>query len=299
MGLPAAARVRLANTGVRWPGGAAMVTGVTSNLACIGLRVADDEAMRQLIHAAMEGAESIARRGSLTLYRWQDPSGARLLVWTEGGTVVDLLPSYAAEPGARLARVHMVNEDVAVADVVDQDGQTCTMLAAELEQRRFLPGDAVEGRASIVALGVDVSVHASESAFAASDASLLSDGETTEPPAYVVEKGWPWPPRMAAESFISHGVFDEGAEARAYARLNCVVLAAGVRTSTMTGQRFVAARVRCLGFEAEVCFPAEVGTPIPVPGSIVAGTVFLVASMPDVALPMQVRAHRLRLPRKR
>ena len=72
-----------------------------------------------------------------------------------------------------------------------------------------------------------------------------------------------------------------------YARLNGVVLGADVRTVTSTGQRFVAARVRCAGFEADVCLPAGAETTAPAPGSVVAGTAFLVASLPDLPLPQE------------
>jgi len=122
---------------------------------------------------------------------------------------------------------------------------------------RLLPAGPAEGQASIVALGVDVTVHASAEAFAVSDASLLSDAEQSgQPPAHFVERGWSWPPRMAAELFISYGAFTTGESAEAYARLNGVVRTADVRTVTATGQRFVAARVHGAGFEADVCLPA-------------------------------------------
>jgi hypothetical protein len=83
---------------------------------------------------------------------------------------------------------------------------------------------------------------------------------------------------MAAESFISYGVFNDGDSAQAYARLNGVVLTADVRTVTATGQRFVASRVRSAGFQADVCLPADERTVAPPPGSVIDGTVFLVVS---------------------
>jgi hypothetical protein len=258
---------------------------VTSNLECVGLAVPDREAFHQLVSSAMDTAELIGRRGDRLLYRWQDPSGVRLVVSVQDGRIVDFLPSLAAEPGARLIAVRAVNEEVAVADVLDEGGELVTRLAAEFEQRAMFPDTAVEGRASIVALGVDTTVHASAEAFAESDASLLGGAEAGEPPAHYVENGWSWPPRMAAESFISYGVFDAGESAQAYARLNGLVLAADTRTVAATGQRFTAARVRCAGFEADVCLPADERTVPPAPGSVIAGTVFLVASLPGLQLP--------------
>src|SRR5689334_20061823 len=72
--------------------------------------------------AQLWAAEILGRRGERVLYRWQNPSGIRLVIATEGDTVVDFLPSLAAEPGARLADVRTVNQDVAVADVLDDNG---------------------------------------------------------------------------------------------------------------------------------------------------------------------------------
>jgi hypothetical protein len=93
-----------------------------SNLDCVGLAVPDREAMRLLIASDPDTPDLFGRRGERCLYRWQDPSGAPLLVTTEGGTIVDFLPSCPAGPGARLANVRAVNEDVAFADVLDDSG---------------------------------------------------------------------------------------------------------------------------------------------------------------------------------
>ena len=269
--------------------------GVVSNLECVGLAVPDREAMVRLVRSALGTAEILGRRDERVLYRWQDRSGVRLIIATEGDAVVDFLPSLAAEPGAWLANVRTVNQNVAVADVLDDNGEVVTKLAAAFEQRVMLAADPVAGRATIVALGVDAAVHRSAEAFAASDASLLGGaGNAAEPPAHFVEQGWSWPPRMATESFISYGVFNVGESAEPYARLSGVVLGAETRTVASTGQRFVAARVRCVGFEAEVCLPAGEGTVAPPPGSVIAGTVFLVASLPDLPLRQGVRARKPR-----
>jgi hypothetical protein len=269
--------------------------GVGSNLECVGLAVPDREAMVRLVRSALGTAEILGRRDERVLYRWQDPSGVRLILATESNTVVDFLPSLAAEPGARLGDVRTVNPDVAVADVLDDNGEVVTKLAAAFEQQGMFGADPVAGRATIVALGVDATVHRSAEAFTASDASLLGDAESaSEPPAHFLERGWHWPPRMAPESFISYGLFNVGESAEPYARLSGVVLGAETRTVAATGQRFVAARVRCVGFEAEVCLPAGEGTVAPPPGSVIAGTVFLVASLPDLPLRQGVRARKPR-----
>ena len=250
----------------------------------MGLAVADNDAFGRLINTAIGEAELIGSRDDWSVYRWQDPSGVRLVMSTRGNVIVDVLPSLAASPAARLADVRMVNEDVAFADVLDADGEVATRLAAEVEQRRLLPDGPVAGPASIVALGVEVTVHDSAEAFAASDASLLGGVHVgSGPPPHFVENGRPWPPRVAAESFISYGVFDPGEAAEAYARISGSVVSAESRVVAATGQRFVAAHVRCVGFDVDVCLPADNDTAPPAAGAVVAGTVFLVASLPELA----------------
>jgi hypothetical protein len=256
---------------------------VASNLECVGLAL-DRDGFQRFIDDALRTADVLGRAGDLTVHRWQDPSGARVVVATKGRQLVEFLPCYAGAPGPSLANVHNVNDDVTVADVVDADGEKVGMLAAEFEQRRLLPPAPVGGLATVVALGVDVAVHADADAFAASDDSLLSPrsaDEPDEPPAHYVERGWPWPPRMAASSFISYGVFGAGENAEAYARLNGTVLHAARKTVVATGQQFIVARVECGVFETDVCLPADAGTLDPAPGNVIAGTVFLVASLPS------------------
>ncbi|NJC83179.1 hypothetical protein [Planosporangium mesophilum] len=274
---------------------------MTSNLDCVGLGVDDHAGMDRLIGIALESAESLGQAGGVSVLRWQDSSGARLIVGVRGDEVADLLPSYAGEPGARLASVRAVNEDVVVADVVDEDGQQVTMLAAELEQRRLLPAaGTVGGLACVVALGVDVTVWADEDAFAASDASLLGDGDDPgEAPAHVVEQGLSWPPRMAAESFISYGVFGDPEQVQAYARLNGTVLRAQRKAVAVTGQEFVVARVRTAGFEVDVCLSADDVRELPRPGNVIGGTMFLVASLPVVATTDRHAGKRSWLPWRR
>jgi hypothetical protein len=86
---------------------------------------------------------------------------------------------------------------------MDDNGEQVTAFAVELEQRQFLRGAATPaaGRASVVALGVEVSVHANEEAFAASPASLLSppddNSDPEPPPPHFAKNGWPWPPGWA------------------------------------------------------------------------------------------------------
>jgi hypothetical protein len=111
---------------------------VASNLECVGLPVADRGQFGKFVESALAGSELVGTVGRVSVYGWQDLSGARLVIATRGREVVDLLPSSAGAPGARLADVRAVNDDVAVASVVDESGEVTTMLAVELEQRRLL-----------------------------------------------------------------------------------------------------------------------------------------------------------------
>jgi hypothetical protein len=260
------------------------VCHVTSNLDCVGLGVDSRAGLERLVDAALEDADLLGTVAGVKVLRWQDPSGARMVFGVRGKDVLTMLPSYAGMTGARLANVRAVNDDVAVADVLDEDGEQATMLALELEERHLLPAalGPVGGPASVIALGVDAAMFADEAAFTASDASLVNErgDDDSEPPAHYAEQGWSWPPRMATESFISYGVFGTPKKAEAYARLNGVVLHAQRRTVVATGQQFVVARIRSAGFEADVCLAASDCPDIPVAGNIVGGTVFMVGSLP-------------------
>jgi hypothetical protein len=253
---------------------------MASNLACVGLAVSDTGELRSLIRGVMPHAEKLGEADGVDVMRWQDSSGARLILGVCGHDVPDLLPSFAATPSAKLASIDFVSADVAKAAVLDDENEQVTALAIEFEERRLLRRDPAitEGVAGITALGIAVEVFPSADAFAASPASLLRpEGAPTDPPPHYGERGWNWPPRVGSESFFSYGVFAQE-QPSAHARLAGTVLDADVRTVDLTGQRFVHARVRTVGFDADVCFPAD-DQPPPNVGAIVHGTVFLVGTM--------------------
>lgn len=256
---------------------------VASNLSCVGLAVDNSAELDELLDQLHPDLVPLGEAGGVEVLRWEDPSGARLILGVADGTLVDLLPSFAGRPGALLRDVQAANDEVARAAVVDESGEQLTALAVELEQRRLLANchGTVDGPASVIALGLAVSVHADEVAFAASDASLLDLEQSADstPPPHFVENGWPWPPRVAARSIFSYGVFGEPETAQAYARLAGIVLDAQRRTVTLTGQEFITTRVQSVDFEIDVCLPADYHTELPKPGQIIAGEVFLVASM--------------------
>lgn len=252
---------------------------MTSNLECVGLFADDAQAFDDLLRRVLLSSVEIGRADEVRVMRWEDPSGARMVLGLAPDGLVDMLPTFAGRPRVRLEGLHRLSADVAAAAVVDGDGDQLTSATLEIEERRLLPaGTAPLVSAAIVALGVDVAVFADVAAFAASDASLLSPGDAeSAPPDEYVERGWPWPPRLAAESFISYGVFEEPEAATAYARLSGVVHQAERRVVELTGQGFVVAEVRTAGFDVTVCLPD--GSSVPEPGAVVSGQMFLTASV--------------------
>lgn len=246
---------------------------MTSNLGCIGFDTPDPAALGPILDRVVTDGTVVGRAGGVTTHQLTDASGSRLTVGIRDMTVVDLLPSYAATPGARLADVRVVNkEGTVIADVLDEAGELCTRLTCDLEQWRHLGGDPVSGDASLTALGVEVSVHADAAAFAVSTASLLDPEAGPSPDAR----------RFAAESFISYGAFAAPSDAHGGARLAGVVVACSTHTVAATGQSFHAARVRTTGFEVDLCLPATDHPEAPAVGAVVSGNVFLVASMPEL-----------------
>ena len=198
----------------------------------------------------------------------------------------DLLPSFRSGTAVVLDDLRSVNEDVATAAVLDQDGEQLTSASLELEQRRLLPRRPVgRVRASLTALGVDVHVFPDARAFASSDASLLDpDSPSGDPPAEWASD-WPWPARVAASSFFSYGVFADPAEATAHARLAGEVLHAERRVVQATGQEVVVVQLESAVPTLTVCLEGAAHPQTPTPGSVLAGTVFLTASLDELPAP--------------
>ena len=78
---------------------------------------------------------------------------------------------------------------------------------------------------------------------------------------------------------MSHGLIAGEEPPTAHAWLAGTVLEASRRLVERTGQRFVAARVRTVGFEADVCLPEPDHVEVPTRGQVLAGTVYLVGSL--------------------
>ena len=253
---------------------------MTSALACVGLAVSDETELRQLVTRAHRAAGETGVFDGVHVGRWEDDSGAALVLGWRSGELLDFIPAYTAGSGGLLADCRLVNDGVAVAKVVDTSGEQLTAMTFAAEQYRELRalGKPVSGPARITVLGVDVQIYPDADAFAASPGSQLDTSAGQEPPPGYRERGWTWPPRLGAESFISYGVFDPPDQARPHALLSGTVLKAGQRVCALTGQRFTVATVSTAGFAADVCLAASEHPGPPAPGTIISGTVSLCAA---------------------
>jgi len=259
---------------------------VTSNLECLGLAVTRDQ-FAALVKTATHTGFRVGTTGDVNVIDWRDPSGARLVLGWRGRELADFIPAFSGLPGARIGNLQQLRDETYLVDVLDAAGETCTRAAVDLAEFRLIkPGAG--GPAAITALGVDVTVHTDEAEFAASDASRLGNGPSGPRPGHI-PAGHPWPPRMSPESFIGYGAFaaDGGNDgATPHARLHGTVLHATLRTNEYTKATYAVARVRTVGMEVDLCFPG----PAPVPGNIIGGTVYLVASLATAADPANGRA---------
>ncbi|GAA5141290.1 hypothetical protein GCM10023340_02770 [Nocardioides marinquilinus] len=244
---------------------------MASTLACLGMHVDDLDRLGDVLDQLP--ADLVGRvatdEGVVESVRHRDDSGACVVLARLDGGVVDLVPTFESDRGARLGGLGVAGEAV-VADVLDDDGETVTRLACDLVQRRHVR-DAGPVDAAVVALGVEVGVHADAAAFAASDDSVLGEPEPGEEPM-----------RLTAQSFVSYGLFSGDADPEPTAFLAGEVLAAESRTHAVTGQSFHVLQVETVGFTATVCLAASEHPTLPAPGSVVAGVCYLVADAPDL-----------------
>lgn len=261
------------------------------------LSITSQEQLDSLLEQVLPTAVILGESGGVQTLRWEDPAGARLVLTMRGNELLSLVPSWRSETAVTLRTVTRLNEDICAGGVFDGDEQL-TAMAFEFEQRHLISaGGPWDMTMHLVALGQAVTLHRDAESFASSDDSLLdADDSSSEPPAEFVAQGWPWPPRMATESFISYGVFGDPAEAQATARLSGTVLSAAMNTVERTGQSVVTTVVRSAGFTATACLSATEHPEPPAPGSVLSGEVFLVASAAQVSPRRAGWRQRLRLP---
>ncbi|MGN6325045.1 hypothetical protein [Pseudolysinimonas sp.] len=254
---------------------------MASNFSCIGLPIGDEQELLSTVRQMKSLAHPMGHVEGVDVFRWEDSSGARVIMGFRGDELEDLLPSFAGDPGIRLSNCRPLNADVVAATVVDSDGEQTTSIAFELEQRRALRRrNRWSGLASVSGFAPSAQFFASEKDFDESPASLVDPSADPDqpPPPHVIERGIRWPYRMATESFMSLAVFGEPEAATADARLNGFVRVSEVRHNSLTGRPFAVSRISCLGFEIDLLTDLAENS-VPAPGSIFAGWVFLAASI--------------------
>ena len=238
-----------------------------SNLACIGLDVADQEGLTALIARTSRDSHRSDVAGGVTVNRWEDPSGAVLVINRRDGDLLGLLPTFGSGVGALVRDCRVFAGDLLTAEAVDADGQRiCPLLLESPQFFRLAEQDRPwSGTAALTGLGVELALYADADDYAASPDSIVSEGDDAR--------------RWAPESLVCYGFFGEPEAATGHAHLSGTVLRAETRTNSLTGQKFVAAEVRTAGFEITICLPAADLPAVPQPGNVLAGTVFLIAEL--------------------
>ena len=238
---------------------------MATHLGCIGLGTGGEQDFQRLVAEASKEAQQQEVVRDVRVRRWEDGSGAAVVLGWRGGQLISFMPSFAAASEVRLANCHPVREPVTIAEVQERDGTPITALAAEIEQYRQLVagGRPAGGMARIAAFGLRVKLYDDEQAFLAApkgphDASAPAD-------------------------FEPFGAFAEPAQAQARARLTGTVIKAERRFSWFTSDPFTVAVTRTAGFEVDLCLAGDEHPDVPAPGTVVTGIVSLSVSVPNLA----------------
>src|ERR1700743_2737273 len=134
---------------------------MATHLGCIGLGTGGEQDFERLVAEASKEAQQQEVVRDVRVRRWEDGSGAAVVLGWRGGPLVSFMPSFAAAAEVRRANCHPVREPVTIAEVQERDGTPITALAAEIEQYRQLvaggrPAGGV-GRIAAVGLGGQLS----------------------------------------------------------------------------------------------------------------------------------------------
>ena len=135
---------------------------MSSALACVGLAVSDEAELDRMLKSVYPDVREIGFFDGVHVGRWQDDSGAALILGLHAGELVDFSPVYSGTSGGLFTGCRLLHESIAFAKVVDADGHQLTAMAFEAEQYRQLR-----------ALGTDVSIYPDADAFANSPASQI------------------------------------------------------------------------------------------------------------------------------
>src|ERR1700761_4010268 len=236
---------------------------MASHLGCIGLGTGGEQDFERLAAEAGKAAQQQEVVRGVRVRRWEDGSGAAVVLGWRGGQLISFMPAFAATSEVRLANCHPVREPVTVADVQEPDGTPITALAAELEQYRHLvaAGRPADGMAKIAAFGLRVRLYDDEQAFLAAP---KGPHDATAP-----------------AGFEPFGAFAEPAPAKPppHAPLTGTVIKAERRFSWLTSHPSTVAITRTAGFEVDLCLAGDEHPDVTAPGAVVTGIVSLSASL--------------------
>lgn len=240
---------------------------MASTFSCIGLGAASREEFGELVTRLGAASEAAATVDGVTVHRWRDASGAEVVLALDRyNELAEIVPTLdpASVPQLPLARLGDIGRGTAPLchAAVFEDDEQVTALAFDTTQYWDLGAREVPPRvhAHVVALGVAMAAHPDEAAFLAASSTGARAAA-----------------RFAPESFIPSGMFGEVPSAQGV--LSGTVLSAERRTNTLSGQDFIVAEVRTVGFTAAVCLPSSDFPEIPVVGGILSGGVTMTAAL--------------------
>lgn len=235
------------------PKGATVVV-MTNGLASIGMTFGTwQEAMQAAIASGRLAVTGEVRGGQLV--QFSDASGAQLNM-----LAVEPFATYAGFDSTTAANAHvtMVNDVLALADIVTDNGTPISTIACNLAQGPLLVDEPTLEweQLALSALGMDVALFDNSEAFRAAGGQAV--GLVVSHGAAVVNSG-------------------NGAQVPdASAQIAVEIVGAEYRYNTLTNQRFIHLDV-ISPVPMDVCIPdAET---LPAPGAIVAGTAMLVGSI--------------------
>lgn len=194
------------------------------------------------------------------LIQFSDDSGAQINI-----LAVEPFATYAGFNSSTVAYAHvsMINDVLALCDIIDPFGNNVTTVTCNLAQGPLLVDEPIQRwqQLAVTALGVDVQHHAN------SEDYLRNGGDVV---GMLVSEG-------ALQVASGNGATVPDASAEFSAR----VLEAEYRTNALTGQRFIHATVD--GFFAfDLCLPDA--PELPARDSVISGKIMLTASVIPTAV---------------
>ncbi|SEC47842.1 hypothetical protein SAMN04489729_1672 [Amycolatopsis lurida] len=242
---------------------------VSSHFEAIGIGVTSEDEFRERVVSLIGAGTARQIDKKISEHVWTDSSGARLVAQVRKGEIDFLLPCLAGTaPAVSVSGVRLVDDETAMLDLLDGDGEMVCPVAVELEDRAVLAqagGRLESGSLVLAALAEDITVHADADAY---EASQDEDGL-----------------KFAADHFIPSGTFaledpSPGWAPSAHALFAGEVVEVATPVNTVTGEAFHRIRVRTIAaIELDVAIATTDLERPPARGNIVTGTFFLTGSL--------------------